>query len=47
MFNHQTRGFASPSRYVQGRYELEKLKEYAGEITTERIEEFTKIVDKK
>ena len=82
MINHQTRGFASPSRYVQGRYELEKLKEYtdvygkklyilvdtffyptykeifgkmyegtpliikeyAGEITAEKIEEFTKEV---
>lgn len=28
MVEHQTRAFGSPSRYVQGRYELQKLKEY-------------------
>lgn len=26
--NHQTRAFGSPSRYIQGRYELDSLKEY-------------------
>lgn len=28
MITHQTRAFGSPSRYVQGRYELTRLKEY-------------------
>ena len=28
MITHQTRGFGSPSRYIQGRFELTKLKEY-------------------
>ncbi len=26
--NHQTRAFGAPSRYIQGRYEIEHLKEY-------------------
>lgn len=26
--NHQTRAFGSPSRYIQGRYEINNLKEY-------------------
>lgn len=28
MIQHQTRAFGSPSRYIQGRCELENLREY-------------------
>jgi len=28
MIQHQTRAFGSPGRYIQGRYEIERLKEY-------------------